>query len=589
MTSNILTPTSEVSMVTVDNRVWPTTYILNSLRQDLAGRLSKLLEQPADKIFLMLEKPKKEEHGQFSLPLPQLRLPGNPAALAQDLAKRFPRDEIFKAVTAVGPFLNFAVDTAHVLKEVISDALAKKEKYGCNTIGAGRKVLVEYSSPNIAKPFHAGHLRSTVIGNFLTHLYRANGFETISMNYLGDWGKQYGLLAVGFLRYGSEEELVKEPIRHLFDVYVRINKEIETDPAIDDEARAYFKKMEGGDEETLKLWRRFCDLSIVKYKEIYSRLNVSFDVYSGESHFEKLMVDRIQELKDKKIVQESQGAQIVDLEADGLGKAIVVKKDGTTLYLTRDIAAAQYRFETYDLAKSIYVIAMQQDHHMKQLIRILEMMEKPWADNVLHVNFGMVLGMKTRKGQVVFLEDILDDARDVMHAVMKENPEKYAQIENPEEVADTLAVSAIVIQDMSARRIKDYEFKIERVTKFEGDTGPYLQYAHARLCSIQRKSGIDITGPIDYSLLNEKEAVDLALMIAQYPEIVQEARLSMEPCNIVAYLMGLSRVVSTALDRLWVMGQKEELAKARMALYVSARYTLGNGLVLLGLKPLERM
>jgi arginyl-tRNA synthetase len=288
-------------------------------------------------------------------------------------------------------------------------------------------------------------------------------------------------------------------------------------------------------------------------------------------------------------MQESQGAQIVDLEAEGLGKAIVVKKDGTTLYLTRDIAAAQYRFEKYDLAKSIYVIAMQQDHHMKQLIRILGMMEKPWADNVLHVNFGMVLGMKTRKGQVVFLEDILDDARDVMHSVMKENPEKYAQIENPEEVADTLAVSAIVVQDMSARRIKDYEFKIERVTKFEGDTGPYLQYAHARLCSIQRKSGIDITGAIDYSLLGEKEAVDLALMVAQYPEIVQEARLSMEPCNIVAYLMGLSRLVSTALDRLWVMGQEQELAKARMALYVSARYTLGNGLILLGLKPLERM
>jgi arginyl-tRNA synthetase len=360
---------------------------------------------------------------------------------------------------------------------------------------------------------------------------------------------------------------------------------------VDEAARAYFKKMEEGDEAALGLWRRFCDLSIVKYRDIYSRLNVAFDVYSGESKFEKLMADRIAELRDSGLMVESQGAQVVDLEDVGLGKAMVVKRDGGTLYLTRDIASAQYRFEEFKLDKAIYVIAMQQDHHMKQLIAVVNKMGKPFAKDMLHVNFGMVLGMKTRKGQVVFLEDIIDDAKDVMHEVMKQNPEKYAQIEDPEGVADTLAVSAIVIQDMAARRIKDYEFKIERVTRFEGDTGPYLQYAHARLCSIERKSGIFVNAdtPIDYSLLSEPEALDLAMMIANYPEMVQEARITLEPCNVVAYLMGLSRVVSTTLDRLWVMGQDEDLAKARMALYKAARFVLGSGLTILGLKPLERM
>lgn len=582
-------PTKETPIDVLDSRIWPTGYTLSRLRQDLAQKLSTMIEAPAERLFLMLEKPKKEEHGQFALPLPQLRLNGNPAVLAKDLALQFPRDQIFKAVTAVGPFLNFSIDPDHILRDTLKDALAMKEKFGCNVLGAGRKVMLDYSSPNIAKPFHAGHLRSTIIGNFLKHIYTANGFETISVNYLGDWGKQYGLLAIGYEKYGSEELLLKDPIRHLFDVYVAINKDVEIDPTIDEQARVYFRKMEQGDKEALSLWRKFRELSIEKYKGVYARLNIEFDIFSGESYFEEMMVERIAELKEKNLLVESQGAQVVDLEDVGLGKTIIVKKDGTTIYLTRDVAAAHYRFENFGIEKCIYVIAMQQDHHMKQLIAIMEKTGVPWAKNIVHVSFGMVLGMKTRKGQVVFLEDILDDAKEVMHTVMKQNPEKYGQIEDPEYVADTLAVSAIAIQDMSARRIKDYEFKIERVTKFEGDTGPYLQYAHARLCSIERKSGIKVEGEIDFALLCEKEAHDLALMIAQYPEIVQEARLTMEPCSIVSYLMGLSRLVSTALDRLWVMGQDPATAKARLSLYQAARYTIGNGLAILGLKPLERM
>lgn len=347
--------------------------------------------------------------------------------------------------------------------------------------------------------------------------------------------------------------------------------------------------MEEGDAEIMKMWQRFRDLSIGKYKEILQRLNVEFDVYSGESFYNELMKERVTEMKEKQLLVESKGALLVDLKPYGLNMPLIVKGDGATLYLTRDIAAAQDRFERWGLDKSIYVVASQQDLHFAQLFKILALMEKPWASRMQHINYGLVRGMKTRKGQVVFLEDILDDAKEVMHGAMRQNPEKYAQVEFPEETSDILAVSAIVVQDMAAKRIKDYDFKIERVTQFEGDTGPYLQYAHCRLCSIERKSGLTATGAEDLSLLGEKEAIELALMIARYPDIVQEARITTEPCVVVSYLMALCRMVSTTLDRLWVMGQEESLAKARLALYMAARYTLGNGLRLLGLKPLERM
>ena len=276
-----------------------------------------------------------------------------------------------------------------------------------------------------------------------------------------------------------------------------------------------------------------------------------------------------------------------------MGKAIVIKKDGATLYLTRDIAAANERFERLNLDKAIYVIASQQDLHMQQLFKIMELSDRPWSKNLVHINFGMVLGMSTRRGKVEFLEDVLDDAKNAMHDVMKENPAKYAEIADPEGTSDNLAISAIIVQDMAAKRIKDYKWELERATKFEGDTGPYLQYAHSRLRSIERKAsdlyGEKLTQSADLSLLSEKEALSLVLLIARYPEVVQEARVTAEPCTVINYLMLLSRSISTTLDRLWVMNQEIELAKARLALYTAARITLGNGLRLIGLKPLDRM
>lgn len=680
-------PTASMGISEVESRVWPTDSVLSVLRQTLALRLHGMLGELAgadalesagvtpDKVFCALERPKRPDHGLWALPCPQVRLPSgpyaSPVALAKALAGAFQPDATFTGASAAGPFLNFTVSPSVIVSGAVREALARGDAYGTNGLGGKRVVVLDYSSPNIAKPFHAGHLRSTIIGNFVRHVLAANGYAPYSLNYLGDWGKQYGLLAVGFARYGSEEALAADPIRHLFDVYVRVNRDLyaekaaaavsntsapaagaESVPAgadkpaaagedalqVDDEidlgddapkvaetsgtdaaARAYFCRMERGDAEALALWRRFRELSIAKYKQIYARLNVSFDAYSGESCFEEEMKAVVAEMRSLGVLEESQGAQVVDLSAEGLGKALILKRDGASIYLTRDVASVVWRFEDFRhpgtggrAERAIYCVGAAQEHHFRQLAGVMRRMGRPWAGEIVHVAFGMVLGMSTRSGRVVFLEDVLDDARAVMHGVMRANADKYAQVADPEAVADVLAVSALVVQDMSARRLKDYEFRLEAVTRFEGATGPYLQYAHARLCSIERKAsaassdvdalaaslaGVSVSGdsacPVTVdsvaALLPEPEALELALAIAAFPDVVQEARLSLEPCNVVSYLFLLARAVSAAVDRLWVSGQPRDVAAARLALYRAARVALGNGLRLLGLVPLERM
>jgi arginyl-tRNA synthetase len=347
--------------------------------------------------------------------------------------------------------------------------------------------------------------------------------------------------------------------------------------------------MEEGDEEALALWRRFRDLSIVKYKETYARLNIQYDVYSGESQVGEGMRRALDMLKEMNLLEDSDGAKVIDLTKYKLGSTIVTKKDGTTLYLTRDIGAAMERYEKFKFDRMVYVVASQQDLHLKQLFKVIELMKFPWADKLQHINFGMVTGMSTRKGTVVFLDQILNETKEKMHEVMRKNEHKYAQIEHPEQVADEIGMSAVKIQDNAARRIKNYEFDWERMFSFEGDTGPYLQYAHARLCSIERKSGASINPKADISLLVEPTAQDLIKTLGQYPDLVKSLPNGAEPCNVVTYAFKLSHDVSSAFESLWVMGAEEKLAEARMLLYWSARITLGNALRLLGLKPLERM
>ncbi|KAF9126075.1 hypothetical protein BGW39_006946 [Mortierella sp. 14UC] len=568
----------------------PETDPLDAFKNVLAAQLSTLVDVDIKILYDALEAPRASENGHVALSVPRLRLKGSPAAIAADIVAKFQLNDYVLSTKADGPFVNFFLNHIKLADSLFHKIYDTKEKWGCNKLGGDKKVIVEFSSPNIAKPFHAGHLRSTIIGSFVRNILQANGYDTLSMNYLGDWGKQYGLLAVGFERYGSEEKLLEDPIKHLFDVYVQINVDAKENEAVHDEARAYFKKMEDGDESARKIWSRFRDLSIVKYKDIYARLNIAFDVYSGESQVTDGMERALKLLHEKNLLTESDGALIIDLTKYKLGICVVQKKDGTTLYITRDIGAALERYEKYGFEHMYYIVASQQDLHLKQLFKILELLGFDWAKKVTHLNFGMVGGMSTRKGTVVFLEDILEETRDAMHEVMKKNEHKYAQIEKPLEVADNIGISAIMIQDASARRIKNYDFDWKRMFSFEGDTGPYLQYAHARLCSIERKTEMEVNPKADLRHLGDSRAAgDLITMIARYPQIVRETTRSFEPVNIVGYAMKLSHNVSQALESMYVMGAEKEVAEARLFMYWSARITLGNAMRLLNLKPQERM
>ncbi|KAJ2055277.1 arginyl-tRNA synthetase, partial [Coemansia sp. S155-1] len=381
--------------------------MFEDFKTTIATQLAVLTGAPVEAITGAIGIPKTNAHGDLAVNIPSLRIKGNPAQLAKDWAEAFKVDEVITSAVSTGPYINFRINRQVLTRKVLSTIYEKQDKYGWTNEGAGKRVIVEFSSPNIAKPFHAGHLRSTIIGNLIYNLYKASGWDAISMNYLGDWGKQYGLLAVGFERFGNEEQLVADPIQHLFEVYVAISAAAKEDDSLNDQARAYFKSMEDGDETALALWRRFRELSIVKYKDTYARLNINFDVYSGESQVGEGMTRAMAMLEECGLIAESEGAKLLDLEKYKLGRPVVKKSDGTTLYITRDIGAAIERFEAYDFDKIVYVISSQQDVHMKQFLKTISLIGLPYADRFQHVNYGMVNGMSTRNGTVIFLDDML--------------------------------------------------------------------------------------------------------------------------------------------------------------------------------------
>ena len=481
-----------------------------------------------------------------------------------------------------------------------------------------KRIIIEFSSPNIAKEFHAGHLRSTIIGGFLSNLYSGCGWEVVRMNYLGDWGRQYGLLAVGWKKFGSEELLQTQGTAHLFDIYVKISalfkpeeetyqlavKEGKDTSALENsgllgEAKNYFKRMEDGDEEALKVWRRFRNLSIDKYKVSYARLNVFFDEYSGESQVQGATMGRLESILREKGVSEVEGGAVkVFFKKHGAPKlehTVIRNRNGSTNYLLRDMGAAVERYEKLDFDQMIYVVSVQQDMHFMRLFKIFELMGGQQAEMVKkmrHVNFGAVQGMSTRKGTVKFLDDILDGCGDAMHEVMKNNATKYAQVEDPVKVADTVGISSVMVQDFTGKRVNGYPFNMDRMTSFEGDTGPYLQYAHARLCSVGRKAGYsqEQLAKADYGLLKKKHAIDLLRAMASYTDVVTQTLKTLEPVTVLTYLFKLTHQLSSSYDVLRVVDAPEgpETSLARAALYEAARQVLSNGMKLLGLSPVDR-
>ncbi|KAI5918369.1 arginyl-tRNA synthetase [Camillea tinctor] len=610
---------------------YPDTNPQDIYRSHITSILHKITGIDTKIIYPALQWTLSLDKGDMVLPIPALRVKGKPADLAQQWLEKWPESPLVEKPSTNTAFLPFFFKPGPLAKILIPSARKNGREFGNNTANGlkdpsdpskGKKrIVVEFSSPNIAKPFHAGHLRSTIIGGFLSNLYEAAGWDVVRINYLGDWGKQYGLLAQGFKKYGSEEALAQNPINHLYEVYVKISKEVADekeeiakltqegktaeaqalkDSGVDEEARRYFKLMTDGDADALALWKRFRDLSITRYKETYARLNIRFDDYSGESQVSEDSMNQImQKMLEKGIAEESEGALIVDFTkhvpgkpGKALEKPIVRKKDGTALYLTRDISELLHRHEKYQFDQCIYVIASQQDLHVKQFFKIVELLGyQDIASKAQHVNFGLVLGMSTRRGTAKFLDDILRDVGDHMHEVMRKNDDKYKQVENPEATADILGISSVMVQDMSGKRINNYHFNMETMTSFEGDTGPYLQYAHARLCSITRKAALseEEIASADLSLLTEIHAINLIRVLAQWPDVVQNTLRTLEPTTILTYLFKMTHVLSSSYDHLRIVGSEPGLMKARMALYDAALIVLNNGMRLLGLSPLERM
>lgn len=606
-------------------------------RNYITEKLSELSGVDKSLIYPALEWCQVLEKGDLLLPLPRLRLKGNLDEMAIEFAEKFPLGGYIDRVVPQGKFLQFYFNTKFLLNYVTKDVLTRTSEFGSSPLGNNKTIIVEFSSPNIAKPFHAGHLRSTIIGGFLSNLHEKLGWNVVRMNYLGDWGKQFGVLAVGFRKYGSEAELEANPIQHLFDVYVKINNDmtaekeaaeakgetLDPENCIDSEARAFFKGMENGDEEALKLWKKFRDLSIERYIGTYARLNIKYDVYSGESQVSNDVMKEVSNtLKEKNMITEDRGALLIDFKNLGqkkLGKVLVQKSDGTSLYITRDLGAAIERKEKYNFDKMIYVIASQQDLHTKQFFTALDMMGNKWAKDLVHVNFGMVLGMSTRKGTVVFLDDILEAVKAKMLEIMQTNAEKFAQVEDPEKVADLVGISAVMIQDMQAKRINNYDFGWDRMLSSEGDTGPYLQYAHSRLRSIQRNANVpdeelleanlsldNVCGSLDK--LKEQNLSDeefekkskllesqlektqaLVRIMASYPDTLRYASKNYEPSTIVTYLFKLTHQFSSTYKVLRVIGEEREIMIARLALFSAVRQILHNGMTLLGITPVERM
>ncbi|KAN0105297.1 hypothetical protein V8E52_010842 [Russula decolorans] len=580
----------------------PSRAVLDSFKVAIAKRVADALPPlTVEKVYQGVDYGKKGVD--FTIALPRFRLPGKVDVLAKTVIDQFQADDFVESVTHDKAFLHFMLKTPSLVRAVLMqvheltyDAPSGKPEYGTNTSGAGKKVVIEYSSPNIAKSFHVGHLRSTIIGTFLANLYKACGWEVVSMNYLGDWGTQFGLIAVGFEKYGSEEELQKDAIKHLFDVYVNINKDAESDPGVKAAAAAWFKRMEDGDEDALKNWRVWRELSVKKYAEEYDRLNVHFDVYTGESKVGKKWQDvALERLDEMGLISDVEGAKLVDLEKWKLGKAVLRKKDGTSIYLTRDIGGAIERFEQHKFDKMIYVISSQQDLHTAQFIKMLHLMEFPWASAIEHVNYGLVLGMSTRKGTVVFLEQIIREAASVMHEQMKKNQEKYAAVEDPEQTSLEVGLAAIKIQDMAAKRINNYTFNWDRMTSFEGDTGPYLQYAHVRLTSLTRKNPelLPLPPPDQIAaetLAEQPAAREIVFLLGTYPDVVRTALRTHEPSGVVTFAFRLAHAISSAWETVVVKGEADvERARARMWLYLCARDVLGAAMRLLSIRPLERM
>ncbi len=566
---------------------------MQDFKIEIANCLKENIEDlTLEEIVGLIEIPPNKEMGDYAFPCFKLAkvFRKAPNMIAAELAEKIEAKGAISKVLPLGGYVNFFVDKSQLAKNVINDVLTQKEKYGHSDLGKDKTVVIDFSSPNIAKPFHIGHIRTTVIGNSLYKIYDSQGYNTVRINHLGDYGTQFGKLIVAFKLWGSKEAVEANPIPELLKLYIQFHDEAEKHPEMEDEARAWFTKLENGDAEAKALWQWFRDESLKEFARVYDLLDIEFDSYNGESFYSDKMDSVIETIKEKGLLKESQGTNVVELEEFNMPPALITKNDGSTLYMTRDLAAAVYRKNNYDFDKCIYVVGSQQSLHFQQLFKVLELVGFEWAKDMVHVPFGMVAlengTMSTRKGRVVFLEDVLKQAIEkTKETMLAKNPNAL----NVDEIAKQVGVGAVVFQELSNSRIKDYTFSWERTLSFDGETGPYVQYTHARCCAVLRKANEEITTDINYELLNDEDSSEVLKVIASFNKSILNALRKNEPHIITRFVLDLAQAFNKFYHDNAILVEDVELRKARLALVAATRQTIENALKLLGMHAPERM
>ncbi len=556
----------------------------------IASELAKVIEGlDQETILNLLEQPKSSDLGDIAFPAFSLAKIERkaPQAIAADIAEKIDASH-FEKVVATGPYVNFFLDKSQISDQVIKSVIEAGADYGQQEEGQGANVTIDLSSPNIAKPFSVGHLRSTVIGDALSNIFRKMGYNTIKINHLGDWGKQFGLLMVAYKKWGSKEAVEANPIDELLKLYVRINAEIENDPALDEEGRLWFKKLEDGDPEATELWQWFRDESLVEFNRIYKLLGVEFDSLNGEAFYNDKMDEAVQILEDKGLLKESKGASIVDLDDVNLPPAMIKKSDGATLYITRDIATAIYRARTYNFVKNIYAVGQEQSNHFRQLKAVLKKMGFDWSDDMIHVDFGLVTKnrqkLSTRKGNIILLEPTLQEAISRAKAQIEE---KNPELENKEEVARAVGVGAVKFYDLKTDRRNGYDFDLEAMVSFEGETGPYVQYAYARIQSILRKANFTPSADATYSL-SDPESWEIIKLLQDFARVVKRAAENYDPSLTAKYAINLAQAFNKYYAHTRILDESPE-RDSRLALSYSTAVVLKEALRLLGVDAPEKM
>ncbi|MBD5639683.1 arginine--tRNA ligase [Clostridium botulinum] len=557
----------------------------------VAERIKENTELEVDLIEKLIEIPPKKEMGDYAFPCFQLAKTFRkaPNLIAEELREKINKEGFEKVVT-VGPYVNFFVDKTVLIKDVLEKVLSEKEKYGSSKVGEGKNVVVEYSSPNIAKPFHIGHLFTTAIGNALYKILSFEGYNCIGINHLGDWGTQFGKLISAYKRWVDEEALEKDAIGELLRIYVKFHEEAEKDPELEKEARLNFKNLEDGSEEETELWNRFKNLSLKEFNKVYDMLGIKFDSLAGESFYSDKMDAVVQEIDDKGLLVDSNGAKVVMLDEYNIPPCMIKKSDGATIYATRDLAAAIYRKKTYDFHKCIYVVGTPQALHFKQVFTTLKLMGHDWADDCKHVGFGLVKlankKLSTRNGDVVFLEDLLNQS---VEETLKIINEKNPNLKNKEDTAKKLGIGAVVFTYLKNNRERDIVFDWKEILSFDGETGPYVEYSYARGKSVLRKAG-ELTGEVDYSKLESKEEFELAKLLGGFNDAIMNAINKLEPAMVTRYVIEVAKAFNKFYNAHGILNAEDNDVKlARVKLVEATCQVIKNALNLLGIDVVEEM